>query len=348
MRTLRAVLTALAVIGSTLVAIPAAEGVPDPKLTVTSVTLGRTSVAVSGMNTVPVSVRVKASYDSDSPYVSLVVFLKRTAGTGQLVTMIAVDLARVAGTTQDGEWLGTLDVPSTANGTFQVSAVQVGPYTVNASGNNPIDPTPFTGPDLTVAGFHLPKLSASVVPRVVPFGSGFTVRGAVTDSATGKPYGTGIRIRLLAAAWCKQIAVSDGPRSNTAGVVEASYAGGLADSVTCVRLINGPFDKLSLTFLVARPGIVAAVPSKASAPVGTVVPVNGSVAGAPAGCLVVLQRLLGATQWRTASQAPVRSSGRFTVLAQPPYAGNVLYRVSFPTCTRYQAGVSKSFVIRGL
>ncbi|TCO16874.1 hypothetical protein EV652_11963 [Kribbella steppae] len=47
------------------------------------------------------------------------------------------------------------------------------------------------------------------------------------------------------------------------------------NSVNCVRLRNGPFDKLSTSFLIARPGIVAAAPAATSATVGTVVPVNG-------------------------------------------------------------------------
>jgi len=68
--------------------------------------------------------------------------------------------------------------------------------------------------------------------------------------------------------------------------------------------------------------------------------------GAPSNCAVVLQRLSGATVWRGVSQDVVRQSGRFTVLAQPPYAGNVIYRVSFPKCGRFQAGLSKSLVIR--
>ncbi|MFI7060015.1 hypothetical protein ACIBL3_03450 [Kribbella sp. NPDC050124] len=33
--------------------------------------------------------------------------------------------------------------------------------------------------------------------------------------------------------------------------------------------------------------------------------------------------------------------------AQPAYKGNIPYRVYFPTCNRFQAGVSKAFIIRG-
>jgi hypothetical protein len=108
------------------------------------------------------------------------------------------------------------------------------------------------------------------------------------------------------------------------------------------------FDTIGTTFLVRRPGVVGATPSKTSAKVGTIVPVNGSVRGAPTGCPVTLQRLYAGSQWRGVSSATVRQSGRFTVNAQPPYVGNVSYRVSLPTCDRFQAGVSKTFVIRGI
>lgn len=346
MKTGRAMAATLAVIGSALVAVPAAQAA-EPKLTVTSVTLGRSTVAVSGLNTVAVPVRVKGGLDSTDPAhanTSLVVYLFRTSGTQHPTDMIVTDLQRVAGTVQNGEWLGTLDVPSTANGTFKVISVQVGPYKVD-----PPSPVPVAvdGPTLTVAGYNLPRITASVIPRVVPFGSGFTVRAAVTDSATGKPYGTRIPLRFAATeAWCRQ-PLYPGTYTDTAGIAQTSYAGSLADVPNCIRLRNGAFDKLILTLIPARPGIVAATPAVTSARVGTVVDVNGSVLGPPVACPIFLQRLYGATQWRGVSQGAVRASGRFTVKAQPPYVGNVIYRAYFPTCGRYQTGVSKSFVIRG-
>jgi hypothetical protein len=344
MKTGRAMAAAVAVIGSVLVAGPAAQAA-EPKLTVTSVTLGRSTVVVSGLNTVAVPVRVKGGYDSTDPqhaYTSLVVYLSRTSGTHQLTTMIATPLERVAGTVQNGEWLGTLNVPSTANGTFKVVTVQVGPYKVDPPRPAPVA---FDGPTLTVAGSHLPRLTALVIPRVVPFGSGFTVRAAVTDSATGKPYGTKVLVAFASAGWCRYDTFE--VRTDTAGIAQTSYPGGLADVPNCIRLRNGEFDKLSLTLLVARPGILTATPAVASARVGTVVDVNGSVLGKPVACPVALQRLYGATRWRGVSQGAVRASGRFTVKAQPPYVGNVTYRAYLPTCGRYQAGYSRTFVIRG-
>lgn len=346
-----ALLASAAVVGAGLVAAPAAQAGTDPKLTVTAVTLGRTSVAVSGLNTVAVPIRVKGGYDSDEPSnqnLPLVVYLTRTSGTGKLALMISTDLARVSGTTQKGEWAGSVKVPSTANGTFKVTGVKTCPYSFIEWGT-PIDQTPFDGPSVSVTGYHLPKLTATVIPRVVPFKTAFSVVWQVLDSATGKPYGTRIRVLLATDAECVEGSSTGAHLTSTSGFVTKSYPASDADAVNCLRLRNGNFDIAGVVADVLRPGIVSAVPSATSAKVGTLVPVNGTVLGSPSPCKVALQRLRGATQWRDVSVGVVRASGRYTVIAQPAYVGPIVYRVYFPTCYhRYQAGVSRTFTIRGL
>lgn len=336
------------VVGVSLVGAPAAQAATDPKLKVTDVTISRTAVAVSGLNTVPVQIRVTGGYDSTDPgdaSLTLVAFLERTGGTGPLTLMISTNLPRVSGTTQDGVWAGPVNVPSTANGTFQVTGVRTGPFF--PGGGSMIDPTPFNGPTLAVAGSHLPKFSAKVTPKVVPFGSAFSITWAVTDSQTGKPYGTRLRVLLGSDSECAEGA-SLAFLTSTAGLITKTYPASAADFLLCIQIPGTPVSTAGLGLFVARPGIVSAVPSRTSAPVGTIVPVNGSVAGAPYRCPVHLQRLTGATQWRTVSSGAVRQSGRFTVTAQPAYKGLIPYRVYFPTCGRYQAGLSRTFYIRGL
>jgi hypothetical protein len=78
--------------------------------------------------------------------------------------------------------------------------------------------------------------------------------------------------------------------------------------------------------------------SKASAKVGTIVAVNGSVAHLTGTCPVYLQRLYGRTQWRTVSTAKTRQSGRFN--AQPAYKGVIPYRAYFPSCQPFAVGIS--------
>jgi len=336
-----------AVVAPAASAVPEKVSSPDPNLTVTSVTLGRAAVAVSGLNTVAVPVTVSGGYKTtESGTVFLNVFLDRTGGTGPARYMVAALLGLASGTVQSGTWKGSLYVPSTANGTFKVTGVMEGTI-IDGSDGSMTTPTPFAGPSIAVTGFHLPRIGVSIIPKVVPFGSAYKARVAITDSATGKPYGSRINVQIT---WDNLCVEHDGDRylTNTAGIAERVYPAAAGDALNCVRLRGRAFDTAGLGWSVSRPGIVGATPSRTSVPVGTIVPVNGTVAGAPSKCAVVLQRLTGATAWRGVSQDVVRQSGRFTVLAQPPYVGNVIYRVYFPTCGRFQAGYSKSFVIRGL
>lgn len=344
-----AALFAVPMVGLMLGAMPtAAQADPNPDLRVDSVTLNKTSVAVSGLNNAPVTVTVKGGYDSTShPDITFYVILERTGGSGQLRTLLSTNLPRTAGTVQNGTWSGLLKVPSTANGTFKVVGVFAGAY--NPGGADTTDPTPYDGPSIAVTGTHLPKISASVIPSVVPFGPTFKIRWVVTDSATGKPYGTRLKLIIESDNFCTDyVGPYETDLSDVDGVVTKLYGSSVANLLHCLLIPGDPAAAGWLSFFVPRPAIVGATPSKTSAPVGTLVPVDGTVAGPPVGCPVNLQRLYGATQWRTVGTANVRSSGRFTLTAQPAYQGQIPYRVSFPACKNYVAGVSKTFYIRGL
>jgi hypothetical protein len=346
MRTARVVVATLAMLGS--VAVPAARAVPDPQLTVTAVTLGRATVAVSGLNTVAVPVTVEAGYDTTDPrYDNLLlnVILKRSGGSGPVGLIVAGELKRTAGSVRSGTWTGSLNVQSTANGTFKVDGVGRG-ANYDGSDGSMVSPTPFAGPSIAITGVHVPKIGVSVIPKVIPFGSAYQLKAAVYDSATGKPYGSRILLQVVRDNLCFEY--DAGSRYTTpGGILVTSFPGKGGDVYHCVRIRGRYVDTLSLGFYPLRPGVVSAVPAKTSAPVGTIVGVDGSVAGLTARCPVALQRLYGSTQWRGVSSAVVRQSSRYTLNAQPAYAGNIHYRVSFLTCGRYQAGVSKSFVIRG-
>ena len=143
------------------------------------------------------TVTVKGGYDSTDPMdanITLYVVLQRTGGSGPLTYLVSTNLPQTAGTVQNGTWSGPVNVPSTANGTFKVTGVLAGTYF--PSSGDMTDPTPFNGPSLAVTGLHLPKIAAAVSPKVVPFGSPYSIRWAVTDAATGKPYGTRITVFL--------------------------------------------------------------------------------------------------------------------------------------------------------
>lgn len=333
-------LAAALVTAPSAAAAPTAAQSPDPNLTVTSVTLSRSSVLVSGLNRFVVGVTVKAGYDSaETP---LNVIFKRTGGVGPLGTMIAGQLKLAAGPPANGTWTGAVEIPSTANGTFKVTGVLPG----YLQPGDMTTATPFDGPSIAVTGVHLPKLAVQVIPRVVPFGSAYQVKAVIYDSATGKPYGVRLPLQVVNDNLCVEYDAI--PRyTDTAGVLITTFPAAAADSLNCVRVRGRFFDTIAHFFFPLRPGIVAATPSKTSVPVSTLVPVNGSVAGAPYRCPVLLQRLHGRTAWRLANQSNVRQSGRFTVVAQPPNLGNNSYRVYFPTCHNFQAGYSRTFAIIG-
>ncbi|MFK4088454.1 hypothetical protein ACI2LF_30350 [Kribbella sp. NPDC020789] len=348
-RVLAALITA-PLVGLVLSA-PTAQADPDPKLSVVKVELNRSSVAVSSLNTVPVKLKVTGGYDSTDPgqaNLTMHAYLKRTAGSGQNNILISTELKRTSGTTLSGTWEGNVNVPSTANGAFEVSGVLPGAF---APGSGDMtEPTPVPNPPkLTVAGSNIPKITARVLPDPVPFGSGFTIRWSVINGQTAKPYGTRLRVALQLDNECVESFGGSNALTDTNGYVSKTYPSSVADWLHCLLLPGDPAPNGWLSLVVNRPGIVSATPSKTSAPVGSIVPVNGTVVGAPAGCPVSLQRLYGATAWRSVGTAKVRqSSGRFVLNAQPPYKGFIPYRVSFPVCNRYRAGVSKTFTIKGV
>lgn len=330
-----------------LLPVGAAQADPDPNLTISQVVLDRTSVAVSGLNTYPINVTVKGGYNSSEPGdagLVLNVVLTRTGGTGPRDNIVSADLKRTGGTVQNGTWTGRLNVASTANGTFKVTGVMTGPYGAPDPGT-PVDPTPYSGQTVTVKGTNLPKITASVNPRVVPWDKPYSITWAVTNTATGKPYGSRIPIGLGVDTPCAE-GGSPMYKTGTNGLITKSYTAYDGGAMNCAHVYADPYYIVGQWLFVAHPAIVSAVPSKTSAPVGTVVPVNGSVYRVGS-CSVQLQRLYGASQWRTVSSAAVRQSGRFTVNAQPSYKGLIPYRAYFPTCHNIVAGVSKTFYIRG-
>jgi len=338
----------------TLTAPTALAASPNPDLTVIAARIPRTTpVLVSSLNTVPVTVEVDAKYawaDAD-PNTTLFGILHRSGGVGPLTYLITPPLKRYEGTTQNGKWRGVVYVPSTANGTFELTGIMVGQYWPGSGDMTDPTPVPGTPPKLTVVGSNLPKITARVLPDPVPYGANYSIRWSVINGSTGKPYGTRLKVWLANDNGC--VEQFGGPEylTDTNGYLTKAYPADYGNFLNCLQLPGNPAPIGALGLFVNRPKravVVSATPSKTSAPVGSIVPVNGTVSGAPGNCPVNLQRLYGATAWRTVGTANVRQSGRYTVNAQPAYKGNIPYRVSFPACYNYRAGVSKTFTIKGL
>ncbi|MET7278676.1 hypothetical protein ABZS29_10645 [Kribbella sp. NPDC005582] len=309
-----------------------------PDLEVDSLVLSRGSVAVSSLNTVPVTVTMTGSAkpsDYDTFYVEF------TGGPPDLYSM---PLKLIKGTLDDGTWQGVVNVPSTANGTIKASKVIAGSYYFGCTSCGEDYPVQVDGPTLAVTGTHRPKIVGTATPAVVPIDKPVTIKWTITDSQTGKPYGTRIKTWPAKDNTCVEgepdVALTD--VNGVLSIPDKSNYG-----LYCLRIPGSPGPITSAWLSVKNSITVSATPSKTSAPVGSIVPVNGTAPYA-AGCTINLQRLYGATAWRTVGTAKVRTSARFTLNAQPAYKGKIPYRAQFPACNNIVATSSKTFYITGV
>jgi len=337
-RRLLAALLAAPLTFTTLGTATAAHAAGDPDLKIKTLVLSRGSVAVSSLNTVPVTVTMTGSAkpsDYDTFYVEF------TGGQRDLYSM---PLKLIKGTLDDGTWQGVVNVPSTANGTIKAAKVLAGDYYFGCTSCGEEYPVQVDGPTLAVTGTHRPKIVGTATPAVVPIGKPVTIKWTITDSQTGKPYGTRIKTWPAKDNTCVEgdpaVALTD-----TNGVLtipdKSNYG------LYCLRIPGSPGPIAGTAISVKSSITVSATPSKTSAPVGSIVPVNGTAPYA-AGCTINLQRLYGATAWRTVGTAKVRTSARFTLNAQPAYKGKIPYRAQFPACNNIVATSSKTFYITGV
>jgi hypothetical protein len=343
MKTVRAGLV-VSLAGAALSFAPAAQA--EPGDVVTDVRLSRTSVAVSSLNTVPVTVEVDAKFPGEGPDQTLHAIFDRIGGTGQLNDLYSARLTRYEGTSDNGKWRGVLRVPSTANGTFQVKYVMTTGELYAEMGDQPA--AVVNGPKLTVTGTNQPRITARSIGEPTPVSQPYTIRWSVINGQTGKPYGSRIKVVLAQDTGCG-FGSGWSALTDTAGYVTRTYPAESAGiPLTCLAIPGDPFPIARGYASPRRIPAIGAAPARTSAPVGTKVAVNGNVTGGAGACPVHLQRLYGASQWRTVNSAQVRqTSYRYTLTAQPAYKGNIPYRVLFPACYSLTSVVSKTFTIRG-
>ncbi len=343
MKTVRAALV-VSLAGAALGVAPTAHA--EPGDVVTDVRLSRTSVAVSSLNTVPVTVEVDGKFPGEGPDQTLHAILNRISGTGQRDDLFSARLTRYGGTSDDGKWRGVVHVPSTANGTFQVRSVMTTGELYAEMGDEPAKVV--NGPKLTVTGTNQPRITAKGVGEPSPVSKPYTIRWSVINGQTGKPYGSRIKVVLAQDTGCGW-GTGSAALTDTAGYVTRTYpaeSGGIPN--TCLVIPGDPFPIARGWANPRRIPTVSATPARTSAPVGTKVAVNGNVTGGSNRCPVHLQRLYGASQWRTVNSGQVRDvSYRYTLTAQPAYKGNIPYRVLFPACGSLTSAISKTFTIRG-
>ncbi len=345
-RQLLATLLAAPLAGAVLTAAPANAAEPD--MTVDSVLIDRSSVAVAGLNTVPVTITVKGSITDGDPSrtdTPLYADLKRSGAVPANISYLWSDsLKMVSGNETNAVWQGKVNVPSTANGSLKITGLNIGTFDP-ASGSN-IPATPVDGPAIQVNGVHQPKFGAISTPSIAKVGTPVTIRWQVMDSDTKRPYGTKLRVIVADDNGCvERVGGAGTVLTDTNGVILNKTVSD--DAIHCLLIPGSQAPIGGMSILLRHPGVVTAVPSKTSAPVGTIVPVNGVVKVAPLYCPVNLQRLYGATAWRTVGTVKTDSRKRYTLKAQPAYRGKIPYRVQFPTCSNYVTAVSPTFWITG-
>jgi hypothetical protein len=346
-RNILTALGAVSLLGTALSAVPASAAPLD--LMVQSVTFSKASVAVAGLNLVPVTVTVKATYKLGKPNQPMYAEFDSYEGDLPSQRVISEPLKLISGQVTDGTWQGIVNVPSTADGNLYAIGVVAGPYEPTTGPTKYDTATVPDKPKVAVTGLHVPKITRTVSANPVPFGKAYSIAWKVTDSATGKPYGS--RLKVLATKGPNCFAVKGAPGAvytNTSGALVVSYAPADGDKLNCLEIpgTQAPIDGYELA--PNRPGVVAATPEKTSAKVGTTVVVKGNVLGFTYDCPVNLQRLSGATAWRTLRSTKQSVSGRYSLPAQVTAKGKGTYRVQFPACHQVLTGVSKSFTITGV
>jgi hypothetical protein len=342
----------------------AADGDPPPP-TVVDVQLSRTAVSVRGLQGVKVTVSVHLKdpagvVETGNPEIPApwpLVGLERTSGgaTRGAPRSTYLDLDLTSGTAQDGIWTATLLVPSTYEGTWQVSWLVAEGRDGAAGGGLYADPrTLGITRTLTVSATHQPSLSFGFAPAVV-VGSGgpVAVKGRAVDADTGAPI-AGLQLTLGSGRSENCGAFGYGGSAWTVTDARGYYAfrGRRPDEgYFCVisplpqrRTALNQYRNTTLLFRTGSPTIrpvLSAAADRSTVRAGATVAIRGRAAptASMAGRQIVLQRLVG-RHWRKVGSSYVRPSGRYTLYATPPTRGVHRYRAVTAAVGTLLAGVS--------
>jgi hypothetical protein len=306
------------------------------------------TVAVSGLNLVPVTVSVHLTDESGvretgtfespgTPFVRLAPVDVPEFDTDK------VELALTSGTAQDGVWSATVQVPSTWDGRREVQQVRASDMETNTLDVDPRTASIRAG--LTVTGTHRPALTMGFQPDpVVGNARRITVVGRAyfTDTGEGIP---NLGLFIGVDRECE-----DSPRTRTVTNARGEYSvPGRLDVVTCVGILRPsniegrPAFITSITGLPRVKLVVTATADRTSVRLGSAVVIRGSVA--PFGNSAHLQRLDGGV-WRTLRTRPVSDAGSFRLADTPSQTGTYRYRVVVPSrVDDALSGVSATIVV---
>ena len=320
---------------------PPGVAAPSTSPQLLDVQLSETAVTVSGLEWHDVSVRLHLTSakgiiqtnDTQGFSYPSVRFERTTAGRGQVAyAPNTPSFTLASGNAEDGWWEGVVHVTAGYDGAFTVTSVFAyqSDYVELA-----VDPrTLGIDADVQVTGVNIPHLTIQQSPNPVQNGSTLTLSGTLTGADTGLPL-SGVGVAIMQDTPCSEMALGGGglptaadggwrgtfPKWDTGllscAFVTAVHARSLTDDGIAEYV--GMFN-LDVNF---REWVGARLASS-RVRVGRTVAVTGtsSAIGGP----LSLQRQAGGT-WHTVGKTSVRSSGTFTLLAQPPARGTYRYRV---------------------
>jgi len=372
----------LALIPSIALCLTVAVAVATPahaSVTVDNVTMSTNSVTVHGLNVT--TLNVSAHFTSDQPITSgqdgcfwsddpLVAFYRTGGGIADRVQ--SAHFALTSGTPLDGTWTATAPVTSGWNGDWRVAGITVGGVG-SCSDNAPFDWTPGSATDpaygLHVNGINWPKVSLTFAPSPADW-TADTV--AVSGRATlddGTPIAN-MSVSLGAETPCTDYAYFAGEVVTTGS--DGRFAAtpvNVGQYDDCVSIdqprTRGQDDVnyLARTFAPARRVHLTQSLAPTRVRLGRSIDVSGVIGQAYLPyCVLHLQRY-AAGRWhnvpatlRVAAPTTETINGKQVQIQSyrfhtvPPVAGNVRYRLYFPTqhCVGAYAGTITATMLVGV
>jgi hypothetical protein len=342
-------------------AIPAHAETNPP--TLVDVQFSSTAVTVSGINYARVRVTANLTDASGVQEVSDMSSLFsypylqfQRVGSSKRIEGLQLSLA--SGNAQDGMWSADWLVPSTFDGSWQISRVQAYDTQFNFLD---VDPrTQGKTRTLIVTGTHRPSITMGFSPQPVSSTQLLTVKGRAYYTDTGAGIAS-YKILVGRDSSCAEGYGDVSTFTNSNGYYAYTFkpiAPYGHQMVHCVFLLNPPQNAFGSarqnSARIAAHGKVPLQPvqkysmsvslSDATITLGHSTAFTGSVAPPRAGGDIYVQRYIGGS-WNTILRGRVRTSSRYTLTIQPAARGTFIYRVWLLGDQSSIGTVSKSFKV---
>jgi len=349
-----------------LPAVPAAAADTSPPQLV-DIQLSSSSFTVTGFAYAAIQLRLHLTDDTGvvradpsmgadgTPFVRLT---KTAAGRGQVQSLSSDVFTLTSGTAQDGWWSTTLRMTAGYDGAWTVTEVNA----TDASGNHlDVDPrTQGITKTMQVKGEDIPHLSMRQTPDPsVGLDHTLTFYCHVTDLDTGMPLRASVHMGFDAGCTTFPYGGASSVTSGLDGSWQLSFPPkAWSPDTGCASIYNlshvpdpnHPGSTMAVQIFYVDLHIaphylwpISATMSRTPIKLGETATVSGSTGAI--GEMVHLERLYKGS-WLVVGSAKVRTSGRFTLIAQPPSIGNWRYRVQlFRTVPGEQTSTSRIMLL---